>query len=256
MPATKAGLLRDTEIATTQVNADNYRALYQIGWIAAIFSVLLGVLEIALTMLPNGTSDNISGIKDWFQLLQDDTFMGLRNLGLVNVGLVMAGVMLYIALYVVLRRFNSSWALVGLVMYLMGSAIFFATNRAFPLLDLSNQYALASSASQRAALEAAGQALLSVGQSHTPGTFLAFFISGAAGIAMSIAMLSSAEFSKMVAWIGIVGSTGLIVYEISNDFMIGVSGSVMGIATVGGILTLTWQVIVAWKLYKLSTSTV
>jgi hypothetical protein len=59
------------------------------------------------------------------------------------------------------------------------------------MLALSDQYAAATTDTERASLVAAGQAMLSVGQSHTPGTFMAFFFADLAGIMMAATMLKS-----------------------------------------------------------------
>ena len=61
-----------------------------------------------------------------------------------------------------------------MIISLMGIIVFLTTNRAFALLDLSNQYTAATTDTQRSVLIAAGQALLSVGRGHAPGSFMGF----------------------------------------------------------------------------------
>ena len=88
-----------------------------------------------------------------------------------------------------------------MIISFLGIAVFYATNRAFPMLELSNQYAAAGTDAQRAMLEVAGQSILSVGQSHTPGTFLGFSLMEAAGIMMSIVMLLGKKLAgSRVIW--------------------------------------------------------
>ena len=115
------------------------------------------------------------------------------------------------------------------------------------MLDLSNQYALATTEAQRAVLAAAGQAMLSVGQSHTPGTFIAFFLSEFAGLLMSVVMLRDKLFSKANAYVGILGFSFLLIFEICTSFVPALQGVMMIFAMLGGILSLVWDILVARK---------
>jgi hypothetical protein len=96
----------------------------------------------------------------------------------------------YLALYAAHRESRQEPpAALAAISAFLGIGIFFATNRAFPMLALSGQYAHAATEAQRAALEAAGLSMLSVGQSHTPGTFMAFILVELAGVLISFVML-------------------------------------------------------------------
>lgn len=61
----------------------NWKSLYKVGGIAALGTVLVGVIEIAITFLPGG-NDTHQTVFDWFTLFQNNAFMGLRSLGLLN----------------------------------------------------------------------------------------------------------------------------------------------------------------------------
>ena len=101
--------------------------------------------------------------------------MGLRNMGLLNIFLNTLALFTYFALYAAHKEnSNQPYAALAMVIAFLGIGVFLANNRAFPMLDLSNQYAVATTDTQRSMLEAAGQSMLTVGQSHTPGTFLGF----------------------------------------------------------------------------------
>ena len=56
--------------------------------------------------------------------------------------------------------------------------------------------------------------MLTVGQSHTPGTFLGFFLLEVAGMIISIVMLRSNIFSKINAYAGILGFSNLAGYRV------------------------------------------
>jgi len=231
----------------------DWKRLYKIGGVAALLTVLVGFVESSLTFLPGGTSAELVTVVDWFTLFQDNPFMGLRNLGLLNMGFSVLAIPAFLALYAAHRRVNPSYAALAMIVSFIGVAVFFATNRAFPMLALSRQYAVATTEAQRASLIAAGQAMLSVGASHTPGTFIAFFFSEVAGIVMSIVMLRSKVFSKVNAYLGILGFALLLVFEIFTSFVWALDTEVMLFAMLGGLLSSAWYVLLALRLFKLES---
>jgi hypothetical protein len=100
-------------------------------------------------------------------------------------------------------------------------------------------------------LAAAGQAILSVGQSHTPGTFLGFFLSEVAGMIISIVMLRGKVFSKVTAYLGILVFGSFLIFEISSSFVHVLSNVAMIFAMSGGILSMAWYVLIARRLFQL-----
>jgi len=235
---------------TTKTNS-NWNTIYQLGAAAAICAVLMGVAEILITFLPGGNSAQET-VLDWFQLFQDYPFMGLRNLGLLNIFLNILAIFTYLALYGAHRKtaYKPLAALAAIISYL-GIAVFFATNRAFAMLDLSVQYAAATSEIQRSVLEAAGQALLSVGASHSPGTFLAFFLVESAGVLISYVMLRGEVFPKAAAYAGMLGFSILLLFEFLASFFSGLSQAAMLLSMVGGLLSMVWYILIARRLFQI-----
>ena len=228
-----------------------WAGIYKLGGVAALGAVLTGILEIGITFLPGGNAPHET-VLDWFILFQDNPFMGLRNMGLLNIILNTLAILTYLALYAAHRKNSErSFATLATIISFLGIGIFFATNRAFPMLALSNQYAAATSDAQRAMLEAAGQSMLSVGASHTPGTFLGFFFLEAAGVLISIVMLRGGIFSKINAYAGIFGFSIMMVFEYFSSFVTGLSDMVMLLAMFGGILSMVWYILLARKLFQL-----
>jgi hypothetical protein len=232
----------------------DWRMLYKVGGIAALVAVLVGLIESGLMFLPGGTSADTVTVIDWFTLFQSNPFMALRNLGLLNMFFSATAIPAYLALYAAHRKANHDYAALAMITAFIGIAVFFATNRAFPMLDLSNQYAAATTDAERASLVAAGQAMLSVGQSHTPGTFLAFFFAEVAGIAMSVVMLRSEVFGKVNAYLGILGFALLLLFEILTSFVWALDSVAMILAMLGGLLSSIWYVLLALRLFQLGQS--
>jgi hypothetical protein len=238
-------------MSSTEKHDYRWHSIYILGGIAALSAVLVGLIEIVITFLPGGNTTQESVI-DWFLLFQANPFMGLRNLGLLNIFLNALGILTFLALYAAHRKdSNRPYATLAMVISFIGVGVFFSTNRAFPMLALSNQYAAAASDAQRAMLEAAGQSMLSVGQSHTPGTFLGFCLLEIAGALISFVMLRSKIFSKVAAYAGMLGFGSLLVFEFFSSFVSGLDATAMILAMFGGLLSMVWYVLIALRLFQL-----
>ncbi|MBI5954599.1 MAG: hypothetical protein HY865_23325 [Chloroflexi bacterium] len=232
-------------------NKPQWQFVYKLGGMAAIGAVLVGILEIIITFLPGGNTVQETA-RDWFALFQQNWFMGLRDLGLLNIFLDLLALLIFFALYFAHRESPyQPYAALAVIISLLGIGVFLATNRAFPMLALSWQYAIATTDSQRAVLEAAGQSMLSVGQSHTPGTFLGFFLIELAGVFISFVMLNSRVFGKAAAYSGMLGFGMLLIFEFFSSFVAGLSVVAMGLAMFGGILSMAWYIMIARRLFQL-----
>lgn len=221
-----------------------------LGGAAALLVVLTALAEILITFLPGGYT-NAETVTVWFALLQNSPFLGLRNLGLLNIVMTALGIPLIFSLYWVHRKTSPSLGALAMILAMMGTTVFYATNRAFPMLALSAQYATATTAAERTMLEAAGQAMLAVGQSHTPGTFLAFFLSEIAGILMAVVMLRGRLFHPVTAFVGLTGYGFLLIFEVLSSFVPSSHDAILILAMVGGLSNIAWYVLAALRLFQL-----
>jgi hypothetical protein len=228
----------------------NIKRVYRMGGIVALLTVAVAFAEGAINFLPGG-SGPVETVVDWFTLLQNNWFMGIRNLGFMNLFMVALGIPMYFALYTAHRKVDKEFAALAMIISFIGGAIFFATNRAFSLLEVSRLYAQATTDAQRAMFEAAGQAMLSVGRSHCPGTFVGFFLGDVAGIMMSAVMLRGKVFSKVTALAGIVGFSLLLIYEVCISFIPSLGGIVMIFAMCGLLLNLVWMITLGLRFFRL-----
>jgi hypothetical protein len=238
------------QVTDNETPDSTWKSLYKIGGWAALLIVLTALFEIVITFLPGGYA-SAETVEDWFKLFQNYWFLGLRNLGLLNIIMTTLGIPMFFALYAAHRKVNQPYAALAMIFSFLGVSVFYATNRAFPMLDLSHQYASAASDAQRAMLTATAQAMLSVGESHTPGTFLGFFLTEAAGIIISIVMLQGRVFNKASAIIGILAFSLMMIFEICSSFVIGLSSVALLIAMSGGLLTMAWYILIARRLFQL-----
>ena len=227
--------------------------IHILGASAALLIVLTALVEILITFLPGGYT-TAGTVTEWFALLQTNPLLGLRNLGLLNIVMTALGIPLTLALYAILRQREPSFAALALILSLIGVAVFYATNRALPMLELSTRYTFAASEAERAVLAAAGQAMLATGQSHTAGTFLAFFFSEIGGIMMAAGILRAKLFHPTAAITGIVGYSLLLIFEIFSSFVPATHNAILLIAMVGGVSNIIWYVLAAFGLLRLNRS--
>ena len=246
--------LRHHEVAGDDIEGMTARTLYRVGAVAAFVVIGVAILEMVITFLPGGAAAP-TAVTEWFALLQGNWFMGIRNLGLLNIFINVIGIPTYLALCAAHRdRAGAGYAAIAAILFFTGVAVFLATNKAFPMLALSGQYAAAATVADRAIIEAAGAALLAVGQSHTAGTFLAFFLSEAAGLMISVVMFTNGVFGKATASTGIIGFSLLLLFEVTASFAPALFSAFMPVAALGGLLSMAWYVLIARRLIQLAAS--
>ncbi|HSO11663.1 MAG TPA: hypothetical protein VLT51_04760 [Anaerolineales bacterium] len=249
MTASTSTLIRNETYSADTRSAQT--RLYRLGGVLALLIVMTALLEIIITFLPGGYA-SADTVLEWFTLFQNNWFLGLRNLGLLNIVMTTLGIPMFFALYTAHRETCQPYTTLALLFSLLGSAVFFATNRAFPMLDLSRQYAQVATDAERTLLAAAGQAMLSVGESHTPGTFLGFFLSEIAGILISLVMLRSRTFPVINAHAGIFGFGMLLIFDICTSFVPALSNVVLIFAMIGGLLSIAWYILISLRLFQLA----
>jgi len=224
------------------VGSQAWTRFYRVGAIAAFVGVLVMISEIVITFLPGGGRVNPEDVTvvNWFELFQDSRFLGLRNLGLINMIATTLLIPTVVALLGALRARHGPWAMLALILSLAGTVVYLGGNTGLAMLSLSHQYAAAAGEAQRMAIEAAGRAMLALGESHTPGTFVAFLLIECGGILNSTLMLRSAHFARATAVAGLLGNAGLLAFEIASAFIPALFDASLLLAGAGGILSLVW----------------
>jgi hypothetical protein len=234
--------------------------LLRVGGIAA---VLAGALfrrnlgaELSLLkefgLITAGPTTPPTTVLGWFALLQGNPLIGLTWLNvfdLVNYALV--GVM-FLALFVSLRRVNRS--MMGMVagLGLIGIAIYFASNQALPLLSLSHQYASAITAAQRSMLLADGQTLLTINQFSSPGRYLSLLFIAVAGLLTSSIMLRSKAFNRTTAYVGMLAASLDLAYCLVIVLVPAVDGELIAVCfiPVAGLCLMIWHILIGRRLYR------
>lgn len=239
----------DTPAVQAEIIGNGWQKLYRAGAVAAGLVVLTGLLDIFIMFVPGtGTSPGARTVVDWFDLLHNQWFLALRDLGLLNMLTMSCSVVAFLALFGLHRRVCLLTAALALILTCMASSIYIANNTALPMLTLSNHYAAAVTESQKALWASAGQALLA--QEDLPaGAYPGFFFSEIAGMLMAVAALRGGIFRRREAWVGIVGTACLFFFNLCAAFIPALYDSVMPIfGAGGGLLTLVWYALIVRRL--------
>jgi hypothetical protein len=247
------------QVANTIPLDSGWKSLYRVGGVAALIAGVLFRRNIAAEIGLFSKHPSPATVSNWFALLQSNRSLGLSYLNifdLVNYALV--GLM-FLALYAVLKRVNKSYMAIATTLGFLGIAVYFASNTAFSMLSLSDQYAAATTEAQRTMLLAAGQAMLAINRfsdlgSH-PGTggYISLLFIAVAGMITSVVMLRSAVFNRATAYVGILASAFDLAYCIAFAFVPTVDSELLAVCFIpaAGLLLMIWHIMVGWRLYQL-----
>lgn len=237
------------------------KSIYTVGGIAALIAALLFRKNIGsefflyreLGIIDWGPSPIPVSAEEWFELLQDNVILGLTLLDFFDIINYYLVSLVFIALYDVLKSTNEDCMRIALISGLVGVTTYFASNQAFSLLSLSNQYAAASN-DQRSTILTAGEALLAI---HNPGSvyqgtgiYLSHFLVSLAGLIIAIVMLQSSIFSKPTAYAGIIAN-GFVM----GHFILLIIAPQMTFLPyiIASPALLIWYVLISRKLYQLNS---
>lgn len=229
----------------------SWNRFYQIAGTAALLIVLMGMVDIVVSMSAGEAQENTAvAVSEWFALLQTNRFAALCNLGLINITTLSLGTPVFLALYHVHRRADPAAALLSAGLFFIGTAVYISSNTLFAMLTLSNQYAVAPEA-QKPLLEAAGMAALAQGADLTPGTFVGLLFTQTAGLLMASVMLRGGIMDKKTAWLGLAGYACMLVFFALTAFAPALFDTALLISMVGGLALMAYHILFARRLFEL-----
>lgn len=196
-----------------------------------------------LTALPQTAVDR-------FLQIRDNWTLGLYNLDLLNAINQLILIPSYVALYLVLRQTRSGFALLGLIVFLVGSTLLVSGNVALPMYELSIKYAASTLESQKMLYAAAGEALLAKGIHGSMGMFFGFLLPNIAGIIISYAMITGRIFTKWTGYLGLTGSALMCIYIVLVTFVPDIKSMATLFAAPAGLMLMAWMILFAIRLFR------
>ncbi len=237
-----------------EINQESsWRKVYLTG---AVFTtmVLIGiVIDVVLGNIQGGNLTELPGTAiEKFNELNTNLWIGLYSLDLLNLINQVLLIPFYIALFAVHRNVNLPFALLALIIFLLGTTLFVANNSALAMLDMSNKYFATTDESHKALYAAAGELLLNNGSHGSLNVFPGFILPNIAGLIISYVMLKGKIFSRVTSYAGITGSFLMVIYLVLVTFTPQVKSMATAFAMPGGLLLMLWMILATVKLFKLS----
>jgi hypothetical protein len=242
--------------AIADTGTAQWQRLYRVGGAASLLAAGLEIVAALLGVIASSTvGPPPSTVIGWFTLLQQHRFVGLLDLGLFDIAAVTLLVPMFLAIYGALRRASPSVMAVAVTFGLLGIALYFASNQAFSMLSLSNQYTAATAAPERSQLLAAGQAMLAINNWGT-GIYLSFLLVALAGLLSSVVMLRSTVFNGITAIMGIIASSFDLAFCLAFFLVPAQYTSLVGIILVPAAapFLVVWHILIGVRLLQLARS--
>jgi hypothetical protein len=234
---------RGRQVADLHSPDPSWRGLYLAGGVSALLFVVLNVAAIViLAIIPPAPSSGGAATLQW--IASNKTAYTLELILFVAPSVL--AMVVFLALYMALKHVNKSLAAIAALIAIASEVIAAGVNSSpqslnAALILLSDQYAAATTESQRLAFATAAESLIAA----TDAVNLAGIMLEVGILIASVVMLRGV-FPKWVAYLGIVTGVVGILSEALRP--------VIGFAyVVYFLLELIWLIAVGWRLYRLGT---
>ncbi|MEL7648092.1 MAG: DUF4386 family protein [Sedimentibacter sp.] len=204
-----------------QVLKISFKPLYRVAWYLALVMLILIPTQIIIYVIapPPDT------VKGFFELYQQNPFLGLLSLDFIYLFNNMIIVVIYLALFMLLYEEKPVTVLLALILGLIGIACYYPSNPAFEMLTLSSQYFQAQPEQLNIYL-AAGEALMA---GYTGTIFDVYYVlSTICLLLFSYAIIKSHRFKRSVGLWGLLSGFFMIVP--SSAGVIGMVFSLLSLA--------------------------
>ena len=235
------------EVKTAVFVDSTYSGLIRVGGVAALVVAFLTVVEVIIFIL----YPQPSTVRGWFELFQDSPVIGLLDFWGIEVPMYVMFAMVFLALYIVLRKVNKSGMAIAFTLALLGIATFLATTNPFSMLSISRQFAAATTEANMSALLAAGEALLANTNQRVIGGFnMGLLLVSTAGLIISLVMRGAITFGRLIAYIGIL-AFGLSLADYLRQAVTSSATIAILLILPGALLLIVWFSLVGRRLLQL-----
>lgn len=188
----------------TQFFKVNFQLLYRVAQFLALAMLLIIPLQIAIYII----SPPPDTVKGFFELYQQNPFLGLLSLDFLYLFNNMIIVIVYLAIFVLLFQEKPVVVLLAFILGIIGVACYYPSNPAFEMLTLSHQYFQALPQQQLIYL-AAGEAVMA---GYTGTSFDVYYVlSTICLLLFAYAIFKSPKFKKSVGLWGLVSGFFMII---------------------------------------------
>jgi len=224
----------------------NWKSLYQIAGMAAIILLIYSLATMVILLGLGGPPATAQEVLD---MLRQNRLTGLLRLDALTTLLMPLYYLLFLGLYIALRKTHALGATLMLLLGCTGLTLFLAAPSFVSWMALSDKYALAADDGQKTLLLAAGETILATDLWHGSSAFVGSLLLQTSTLMISLVMLRGNTFRKSTAWVGVV-THGLDLAHIPFLLLVPPIGEVL--LMIGGTLYLAWFPLLAWDFFQLA----
>lgn len=217
----------------------DWRTLLRISGVAAIIMVILIPIQVIIfsVSLPPET------IEGWFELFRKSWLLGLIHLDSIYIIDNVLVAVIYLSLYVLLRKRDESLMAIAMLLGFLGIAAYFASNTSFEMLSLSRAFERTSSEADRNMIMASAMVMIETWRGTAFNTY--YVLNGITLLLISKVMYGSGIFSNRTAVVGLI--SGILMVVPSTAGIIGLIFSLLSL-----IPWIVFCIMIAARLRKLS----
>lgn len=228
----------------TETAVSDWNRLTQLGGYTAWLQLAcLLVSMIVMTMIGGEPTT----AEEYFEALNSG-FIGLMRLDFGTLILIVLFPFVAIGIYAALRHIRQAYALLAMIMIIIGTILGLANHSAFSMIYLSDLYAAAATPAEQAQLLTAGETLIASDMWRTTAGFLAGLFMQGGFVFISFVMLHVPGFSKWTAYSGMLANGLDWIHVIVGLFAPGLSFVILAI---GGVFYLIWFPLLGRDLIRL-----
>ena len=226
------------------LGGSDWEKLYRIGALAPLLTLIFYVSEFALIRWDEFPASP----EEWFHLFERSKLLGLFYINALDIFSITLLGLMFLALFMALRKTDPATMLVATFFGLLGVVVFVVPRVAMlSFLNLSDQYALAVTETEKVRLLAAGETLGALG-TPTPQT-MGFFFMSIGVLILSLIMLRNPQWSKITAWFGILASLATFADDLSLVTHPSISTPLM---ILSGLFWIPWWLLISRELFRFS----
>jgi hypothetical protein len=235
--------LKGNEVLNGATPDPRWKDLYRVAGIVAVISIIVILLGIVCYFFwPYAPGSQTT--EEIFLLLQSDPLGGLISLDFLLLVGNLLSIMLFLALYVSLKPVNESYALIALVVGLVGVVLLVPARPILELFALAKLYASATTEVAQSRYLAAGESLLAMFDGI--GWFTNTLLGALSLLISSLLMLRSKIYSRATAYVGIVTNAA-----VCGFFLPGIGLFLLFLSLPGYMI---WYFLLARRFFQLSRS--
>ena len=222
------------------------KSIYRIGAYAALLQLgsILVLLLVEIFVGPKPAT-----AEEYFAIHESSRFAAIMRGDFLLLFLVGAYLGTFPALYLALRPINHAAVFFATLFTFIAVINIFATESTFALLHLGNQYAMAVGEAEQIRIVTAAEAIIAADIWHSTAAYSGGIFCQGSGVAISIVMLRSKDFSKITAISGLTGNALDLIQHMVHPFTEDFSAI---IHPVMGIFYVVWFPMLAWDFFRLA----